>query len=178
MLEVKNVKIFNQEEVENLWTIYNESFRDVNINSPCKQSFNKNEFIQMLYDNTVEKFILKNNNNEIGIGLVTNNFNNLPWISKDYFLNKFPESFTNNKIYYFMGIAIDKNYRKRGYTKYLLNKIFHNLDNYNIIGFDHSKKVNPFIPKFTKLIKGISFKKRRIESQNYYIIEIKNKKIR
>lgn len=156
-----------------LWVIYSESFKKVNECSPCKQSFDKVEFMDVLTNDTVIKYVLYDEKEIIGIGLITNKFKNLPWISSDYFHKNYPSEFENNQVYYFMGIAIKKGSRGIGNAKSLINYIIHDFKG-KILGFDHSVVVNPLIPKFTLLIRNKKTSKKKIESQNYYCLTIKD----
>jgi len=179
MLKIQKINKFSNLELNHLWTIYNESFKKLNSLSPCKQSFDKKEFMEALKKETVFKFTPFYEKKIIGIGLITNEFSNLPWISKEYFKEKFYELFIQKKIFYFMGIAISKEHRRLGYSKLILREMFNYIsdkesgDSCTLIGFDHSKKHNPFIPKLTKFINK-KLKKHKIESQEYYTLTIKN----
>ncbi len=157
-------------EMETLWDIYNDSFIDLNKNAPCQQSFDKEHFLGILQEKTAIKYILTSKEGSmIGMGMVTNNFHNTPWISSEYFKNKFRDYYHKNLIYYFIGIAVAKEYRHQGYGTLLIKTITENLPEGAMLGFDHSANINFFIPHFSRIATK-KIKKRYLDSQSYYVI--------
>jgi len=168
---VKKEIITEKSEKEIMWEIYDASFVDLNKNTPCKQSFDKAHFMDSLDKADVFKYLIytKDNHTLIGLGMVTNNFENTPWISGEYFKEKFRKYFDQKLIYYFMGIAIAKDWRYKGYATFLIKEMTSNLPKEALIGFDNSNRMNFFIPHFAD--KGGKRRKRTfLDSQNYYIV--------
>ena len=90
-IEVLKKEDIDDHEVEKLWKIYNDTFEPLNKISPCRQSLDYDHFIHSLHDRSVLKYLInKKDIGLIGIGLITNEFKNTPWISDDYFNFKFP----------------------------------------------------------------------------------------
>jgi hypothetical protein len=170
-ITTKNVIISDQERQE-LWDIYDSSFIDLNKNAPCKQSFDREHFMEVLINPTAVKYVIQDKEDKIiGIGMVTNDFKNTPWISEDYFKDKFESSYNAKLIYYFMGIAILEGYRRGGLGSLLIKKITDGLPSNSILGFDNSKKMNFFIPNFAKMMrKDKKVTKKYLDSQDYYIV--------
>lgn len=171
-ISVRKVDIVsNSEEGDILWKIYNETFEPVNKISPCKQSLDFHHFSEVLSDPSVYKYILYDNDRIIGIGLVTNDFKNTPWISEDYFKVNFPHEYNNKSIFYFVGLAIHKESRGNKYSIYLIEHIIDNLPNNSILGFDHSRNINPILHQFTRIVKQAHvIKRNRIDQQHYHVV--------
>lgn len=168
---VKKEVITDNSEQEKMWEIYDTSFIELNKNAPCKQSFDKVHFMNLMDKVDVLKYVIftKDNHALIGLGMITNNFENTPWISEEYFKAKFKNCFEKKLIYYFMGIAIAKDWQHKGYATLLVKEITDGLPEGAIVGFDNSKNTNYFIPHFAD---NNGKKKKRIflDSQNYYIV--------
>ena len=160
-----------------LWNIYNKTFEPLNVISPCKQSFDQTHFMELLIDESVKKFILsKENIGILGLALITNDLKNTPWISEEYFKFKFPEKYSEKKVYYFVGLAIDKKFRGNKYSISLIEKVIDNLPENSVMGFDHSKNINPLLHHFTKIIRQSRLINRtHIDQQHYHVVEWKNK---
>lgn len=172
---VKKEHINNQNEAEDLWDIYNKTFEPVNEISPCRQSLDKNHFIEVLNDLTVQKYILnKTNYGSIGIALVTNDFKNTPWISADYFRVKFPQEYADKLVYYFMGLAIRNEFRGNKYSMLLIEQIIDDLPHNAVMGFDHSRNINPMLHHFTKIVRQAKDIMRiHVDRQHYHVVQYK-----
>jgi hypothetical protein len=170
---VKKYIINDPVEVEKLWEIYNKSFEKLNKMSPCKQSFNREFFFEILKEDSVIKYIAleKFNNEIIGLGLLSNDFKNSPWISEEYFKEHYPEQYSRGEAYYFLGIAVSSDHRKKGHSLSMLNYISSDIPKGAIMGFDHSNNINPFLHHFTKIIKNSkSVERKNLDRQHYHII--------
>lgn len=165
-------KIISISDKNKLWEIYNTTFEKVNKISPCKQSFDHDEFQDVMEEETVRKYLIcKNKGEKIGIALVTDNFKNTPWISSDYFKFNYPKEYNENRFFYFLGLAIDEEYRGNKYSIRLIEHIFDDIPQEAIVGFDHSRNINPMLHHFTKIIKQSSkVKRKHIDRQNYHVI--------
>ena len=160
-------------EIEEIWKIYSQAFSNLSVISPCRQSFDREHFIEVLKDPTAKKnLIYCDDNNEIaGIAIISNNFKNSPWISEEYFKNKFSEDFSKGLVYYFMGLAIHPLHNKKGYSIALIEKIIDDLPHGSIMGFDHSNNINPFLHYFTHIVKQArSLKREHIDKQHYHVV--------
>ncbi len=168
---IKKEVIADNSEKEKMWEIYDASFIELNKNAPCRQSFDKVHFIDLMDKADVLKYLIfeKDTRVLIGLGMITNNFENTPWISEEYFKEKFKNNFDKKNIYYFMGIAIADSWRYKGYATVLVKKMTDELSKDAIVGFDNSKRMNFFIPHFADN-SGRRKKRTFLDSQNYYIV--------
>lgn len=170
---MKKEVVQNEQEISALWGIYDDCFTRLNKLSPCKQSFDREHFVEVLKDSSSSKYLIynKHDNELVGIGIVSNNLRNSPWISEEYFKYKYPEKFSKDLIYYFMGIAINSEYGKKGYSLALIEKIIDDIPHGSIVGFDHSRNANPFLHYFTHVVKQArSLKREHIDRQHYHIV--------
>lgn len=172
-IEIIKKDIIDFSDAEGLWKIYDDTFEPLNRKSPCKQSLDRDHFMEAMNDVSVAKYLIsKKGSSYIGLGLITNNFKNTPWISEDYFKFNYPDQFQSRSIYYFMGIAIDKSFRGNSYSVPLIEYIIDDLPKNIIIGFDHSININPSLHYFTHIIKQANLVKRtHIDKQHYHVVE-------
>jgi hypothetical protein len=177
MINTDNIEIIKKEvitdnsEKERMWKIYDASFIELNKNTPCRQSFDRLHFIDLMDKADVSKYVIFSRDNRalVGLGMITNNLENTPWISAEYFKKRFKGHFERKLIYYFMGIAIVEGWRHRGYATVLVKKMTDDLPKEAIIGFDYSKEMNFFIPHFADR-NGKNKRRLFLDSQNYYIV--------
>jgi hypothetical protein len=165
--------ISNREDVESLWNIYNHTFEPLNRISPCKQSLDHEHFIEALSSTSISKYTLhKKSLGYIGIGLITNDFKNLTWISEDYFRYKFPKEFEKKLVYYLIGIAISPEFRGNKLSIKLIESVMDDLPRDVVIGFDHSRNINPVLHHFTRVVKQAGLIKRiHIDRQHYHAVQ-------
>jgi hypothetical protein len=170
---IKKTTVEDPIESNKLWGIYNRTFEPINEISPCKQSLDADHFFESLKDNKVHKYILiKEGLDAIGIALIAHDFKHTPWISEDYFRVNYPEHFENKTIYYFMGLAIEPEFRGNRYSINLIENIVDDLPAGSIMGFDHSKNVNPMLHHFTRIVKQArDISRTHIDRQHYHIVK-------
>lgn len=160
---------------EELWKIYETTFEPINKISPCKQSFDRAHFMEVLKDRTVQKYVsLSKDSCIIGIALTTNNFANTPWISEEYFALNYKKEHADKLIYYFMGLAIDSKHRGNKYSILLIEAVIDRLPINAIMGFDHSRNVNPLLHHFTRIVKQSHLiERKKIDQQHYHVVQRK-----
>jgi hypothetical protein len=169
---VRKVSVTDTEEVEHLWQIYDKTFSKVNKRSPCRQSLDHDEFVSKLQNSRVSIYLITSpTTGPVGLALITNDFSNAPWISREYFSEEYPEEYDSGRIYYFIGIAIDPAYRSSRLSLLLIEHIIDDIPHDAIMGFDHSKNINPMLHHFTSVVRQArSLRRSHIEQQHYHIV--------
>lgn len=171
----KLLSINDQSSIDKLWEIYSKNFDKVNEQAPCQQSVrDKKEFEAEMAASSVIKYVLVLNEEIIALGMVANDLLNCTWISNSFFEKNFPNYYTDKKLYYFMGIVVDQAYRSNGLSLFLLESIIDDLPADSAMGFDHSFRVNKFIPFFTRMVR--QHKKiitQKLDKQVYYLVSFK-----
>lgn len=160
-------------QTDEIWTLYHTSFEPINDLTPCKQSFDEESFRGLAASMTVTKCLVQDSEAEkiVGFCLLSNDFNNSPWISAEYFAKRWPESWKNGRVYYFMGIATAADARQQGIAMELIRVTSGILAaQIDVLGFDHSLEANPFIPKIASALQSERLKMRKLGSQEYYVL--------
>jgi len=93
---------FADDVIEDLWVLYDEGFREINRNSPCRQSFTYDEFIVAMKDPDVKRAVLRDDdtNEMLAVAVWSGNFDHFPWISHEYFKERYPLEYESGKLYY------------------------------------------------------------------------------
>ncbi|MBU4162243.1 hypothetical protein KJ859_01445 [Patescibacteria group bacterium] len=154
---------------QELWEMYDETFRAVNIATPCRQHCYKEEFLEAMQDSDFQKFLLCVNEKPGGIGLITNNLEKVPWINISFFLKQFPALLSRNLLYYLMGISVRTGLAKRALGSRLLKEMICSLPEDGAVAFDYSERANRAIPMFAERALPKSIKGSIMDSQIYSI---------
>lgn len=173
---IKTLEIISdQDSINHLWNIYDGTFRDVNKKTPCQQSIKDAvEFSHVMKNRKVSKYIAYSNNKIIGLAVVARSVSVCTWLSEYYYNINYSASILDNKFYYFLGIAVDDKNRRSGVAKSILFHILKQLPKGAVVGFDHSLKVNRFLPSLIKIIFAGKRKVTHnvIDKQVYHIIKL------
>ncbi len=113
-----------EELAKKYWLIYKAAFEPLKVLSPCRQSFNEEEFMEEMTDERVLKFVLWDDEGDaVAMSMVAVDLSALPWISPEYFAARFPEQFAAGTIYYFGTILVPPEHQNRGYMEMLLEEL-------------------------------------------------------
>jgi len=154
---------------QELWEMYDETFVAVNIATPCRQHCYKEEFMEAMQDSDFQKFLLCVDEKPVGIGLITNNLEKVPWINVQFFQKQFPALVNKDLLYYLMGIAVKSGFAKRALGGRLLKEMILSLPENGAVAFDHSEGSNRAIPMFAERVLPKSIKGSIMDSQTYRI---------
>lgn len=165
--------IESEQERAALWDLYYETFKEVDEGSPCKQSYNRDEFMKVLQDSDVVKFILTYQDSLVGIALITNNLKKVSWISEPYFKKHFPHQYEERRIYYIKALVIAKKYQGKIEVFRLVKSIIEYVDSQNgIAAFDCSENINQFLlPLIERAGTGTISQSQQLDRQVYYLVQ-------
>jgi len=156
---------------QKLWEMYDETFRVVNIATPCRQHCYEDEFLDAMRDLDFQKFLLCVDEKPVGIGLITNHLEKVPWINVSFFEKQFPALVSRNLFYYLMGIAVKSGFAKRVLGSRLLKEMICSLPENGAVAFDHSERANRAIPMFAERALPKSIKGSIMDSQIYHMYQ-------
>lgn len=171
--EIKDQNIINR-----LWDIYDSSFIMVNKNTPCQQSVkDAEEFTKLMGNKKIIKYVSYSSEEIIGVALVSKSVKFCSWLSESYYDSRYKAYIDSDNFFYFLGIAVSEKFRRKGVALFLLKYVLSNIPAESILGFDHSYRVNKFLPYFIKLLKDRNLKilHKTIDRQVYHVINIMHK---
>jgi len=154
---------------QELWEMYDETFRAVNMATPCRQHCYKKEFLEDMRDPDFQKFLLLVDEKPAGIGLITNHLEKVPWINLSFFQRQFSALVSRSLLYYLMGIAVRSGFAKRALGSRLLKEMICSLPENGAVAFDYSEGANKAIPMFAERVLPKSIKGSILDSQTYSI---------
>ena len=104
-------EVVSRELAEQFWVLYDESFQELNLKSPCMQrAWDHEEFLAGMADPTVSKAVLRDDDGEVqALSIWSNNLDLFPWVSQPFYQSQFPEYYDNSRIYYVVAtLSLDK----------------------------------------------------------------------
>ena len=114
-IEVRFVDEFTDEEIIELWRMYDESFREVNENNPCRQSFYEDEFRIALLDPEVKKLGAFVAGRMVAMAIWSRKLPLFPWISQDYYRVHHPKEYAAGEVTYIMALLARPEDHRKGY---------------------------------------------------------------
>jgi len=158
-------------EAQKLWEFYEEIFTPLNERTPINQMFQKRDFFDFLVNQKVRKFVVKDKENIIGIGFITDQLELDPWVSIPYFQKYYPDV----PIFNIMVIAVRPNRRGGNIAINLLRAMMNEVPPDGCGIFFHSREANRLIPQFAKKAAAGCIEGRELDSEALSIFFWKNK---
>lgn len=168
------------DEAEQLWSFYDGIFAPLNEESPCRQSFHRDEFMEALDSPTLVKIVAQGTEATI-IGLtmfaiLKDEMPLMPWINPQFYKKRWPQHW--GKIIYVSTICVPMDARGLGTGKKIMLAILQYMRDHRIplIAFDHSMGRIPVLPdQIMTVTRGRpvgSFSERKeLDHQVYWLLE-------
>lgn len=169
--------ILSPEEIQEWWPIYDEQFREMNRSHPCRQSFNQAEFEDAMVDQSVLKYVYKEDGEISSMCLFGTDLDVFPWLSQDFFQGQYPEAFEENNLLYFMALLTKSDNRGQHHATKLIEYLVDDVKNgwgvdEVVISFDCSQTNAEFLPGLVEsAIEGTGLADLSLKeqgSQHYY----------
>ncbi|MBF6274373.1 hypothetical protein A5780_18225 [Nocardia sp. 852002-20019_SCH5090214] len=96
--------------LDEAWTFYRETFTEINAMAAQRHLMRRDEFIDVMGDERIVKYLLTDDDNTIvGLGVSTNDLEAWPLISPAYFRRIYPAHFAARTLWYigFIGVRPD-----------------------------------------------------------------------
>lgn len=131
-----------------LWRLYDKAFTEDNEESPCRQSYLESEFKRVLGDTDVIKFTITDDLRElVGLGMMTNNLDKVPWISQPFYRKRFSAVYERKGIWYVKSLSVSTDARNQiRYGPALLKAMIDHIPKGDMGCFDYSEKMNRRMP--------------------------------
>lgn len=109
MIKIDEVETVDDLLILPLWKLYKEIFTDINRMAVQRHLMYYEEFTDMLVNSAITKYLAKTDdtNEVVGLGVLTNQLDEWPLISPEYFECHFPKLYEAKKIWYvgFIGVS-------------------------------------------------------------------------
>lgn len=110
----------DESEIELWWNMYDNEFLESNKNSPCRQSFYKEEFVDALNSQQMTKLAYIKDGEIASLCLLSNDLDLFPWLSKEYYKNNFPDEYNSGDLLYFVSLLTKEEYRRQDYASEII----------------------------------------------------------
>jgi len=173
---VKTLRVHEEKEHTKLWTIYEGAFRRLNERTPIHHgAFTKDQFEAILRDEDFTKFLVYAGRELVGVTLLTNVLEKIPWVNVRYFENKYPERTSKKKIYFLPAVVIDPKHQDlRRIGAKLLQQAVTTLDQDSVLAVDYSETLRQSLPAFVRRGFGTPFKGKILDRLVYQIFYYKD----
>lgn len=115
MLEIMFVQSLTEAEIDELWELYDTTFRPLNRKSPCRQSFYEPEFREAMFNPDIFKLGTFVDGDLMSMAIWSRNLECFPWLSRDFFAARYPELYASKGITYVVGLLTKPEAERRGY---------------------------------------------------------------
>lgn len=153
---------------EELWKLYEAGFTRVLHLSPCRQSFNRGEFFQMLHDEGVYKIIALAGCVVVGLGMKTHDLTKITWLNPMFFQQRFPEEYKLG-IGYMLTVVADWEKAELLVGTLIVKEAIRTVPKGSLCCFDFSSNINPSMPILVRRAgKGMVCDEELLDTQKYY----------
>ncbi|WP_148575698.1 hypothetical protein [Nocardioides caldifontis] len=120
-MSVDVVRRIDAPTAERLYEMYLETFGDIAIRAANRHLFHKDEFLETMYDERVDKYLVRDDDSAEPLGLLTltNDLETVHWVSPQFFAHQYPEFAERDAIYY-LGFTMVAPGRRRTHAFSLL----------------------------------------------------------
>lgn len=81
--------------------VYRDAFRPLDVLAAGRQSFHDDEFLEILGDRSVLKFLAWDHDDRpCALSFIATDLHLIPWVSAAYFAHRFPEPYARGAVYY------------------------------------------------------------------------------
>lgn len=123
--------------VERFRRLYHDAFDPLRTLAASRQVLTDEEFVAELSDTRVDKYVLWDGDDPIGLSTLTRHLETVPWISPEYFQARYPEYAARDALFYLGITLIDPARRHPGAHAAMISAVVRTLAEANAIcGYD------------------------------------------
>ena len=120
-MSVEVVRSVDEALAHRLHAMYVDTFGDIAIRAANRHLLHEDEFMEMMRDERVDKYLVRDDDTQEPLGLLTltNDLETMHWVSPQYFAHHYPEHAARDAIYY-LGFTMVAPGRRRTHAFSLL----------------------------------------------------------
>ena len=119
-MRITQLRTVGSDMARRYWALYDEAFAGMRTASPCRQYLTEEEFHAEMTDERIIKFVLWDEDDPVGMLLVASDLRALPWISPEYFAERYPDHYASGRIYYAGALLTAPHERRLGNANELM----------------------------------------------------------
>ena len=168
---VETLIVHEAAERTRLWSIYKEAFERLNERTPIHHGgYDETAFDAVLQDEDFNKFLVYIGEDLVGVTLITNVLDKIPWVNAGYFGTRYPERSCEGKIYFLPAVVIDPRHQDlRRIGGRLLQQALTTLGEDAVLAVDYSDTLRHSLPAFVQRGLGRAFKGEILDRLVYQI---------
>jgi hypothetical protein len=162
------------EVAERYWKAYDDAFECLRAVSPCRQYLAEAEFHDEMKDERIIKFVLWDGDDPVAMMLVASDLRAIPWISPEYFAERYPEHYAEGRIYYAGALLTVPHERRMGNANRLLVEVASFIaERQAVMAFDCAGVNDEFLPALIRRVADEvgEYREDKLDAQHYYAIE-------
>jgi hypothetical protein len=98
---VTRERVIAHEDVERFYQLYLAAFGPLRARAAARQVLHRSEFLEQMLDPRVWKFVAWDHEDRaVGLTTLTRDLDTVPWISPEYFAERYPEQTARRAVYY------------------------------------------------------------------------------
>jgi len=154
-----------------LWSIYRHAFERLNERTPIHHGgYSAGQFEAIMQDEDFQKYLVFVGDELIGVTLLTNVLDKVPWVNAAYFARRYPNRFREGKIFCLPAVVIDPRHQDlRRVGAQLLQEAVAALGEDAALVVDYSETLRQGLPAFVSRGMGITFKDDVLDRLVYQI---------
>jgi hypothetical protein len=112
-VEVTVEAALDPQTAESYYTLYRETFGDLETQAVARQLLHREEFLEEMHDPRVDKYVAWDDQGDpIGLSTLTHHLETVPWISPAYFHHHFPDHAARDAIFYIGFTLVRREHRQ------------------------------------------------------------------
>lgn len=156
-IEVREKSVVDEAaEVDRLWSIYDAAFAPLRAATPMRHGgYERAEFEDLLRDPDFRKFVAYVEGSVAGLCVITTRLDKVPWVSRPYYAQRFPELAERGKVFFLTGVVIHPAYQStRRVGAVLLAKAVRSLGEEGVLCADYSENLRSGLRPFVERTLG------------------------
>lgn len=114
MYVTRHSEITDRSLIERLWQLYRRSYLPVAQEVPTHEMLDREEFDDQLRSASNRLWVIWDDDQPVGMTLVSTDIRSTRWLSTEYFAKHFPDHLREGRVHYVVWVTVDPAHQARG----------------------------------------------------------------
>ena len=154
-----------------LYNIYTSAFDPLRTRAAARHMLTAEEFAVEMKDPRIDKYVVWNTDDvPIGLTTLTCDLSAIPWVSKEYYVSRYPDAAADGRLFYLGYILVESPYRRSSAMIMMTGEVNRRLSlAHGVLGFDMCGYNDASgIGRHAKQLLASSDRIERLDVQTYY----------
>jgi len=168
---VETASLEEPDAIRRLWSIYRHAFERLNQRTPIHHGgFSAVQFETVMRDPSFRKYLVYVGKELVGVTLLTNELEKIPWVNAAYFESRYPQRYNAGSIFFLPAVVIDPKHQDiRRIGAKLLQEAVATLGEDTVLAVDYSETLRQSLPAFVGRGLGRAFKQEVLDRLVYQV---------